>query len=385
MMRLAVIASHPVQYYTPLFRELATRVDLTVFYCHRDSPADQARAGFGEAFAWDVNLLSGYKAVFLDNVARNPGLGRFSGVDCPAVSDVLRAGRFDSVLIMGWYLKAFMQALIAARRIGLPAMVRGDSHLQTPRSKAKLVMKEVFYPLFLRQYAAALVVGTRNREYWRHYRYPEDRLFSSPHCVDTLWFASHATDAARADLRQEIGVCHDEKLVLFAGKLIELKRPLDCVDALARLQDSGLKVAMLIAGSGDLETAIRNRASECCVDVHFMGFQNQSAMPRAYAAADVLVLPSERETWGLVCNEALACGRPIVVSDAVGCAPDLANDGRVGQVYPLGDCVALAARLDAVFNSPPSQDEIASISSRFSLAEAAAGIVEAMTLISRRA
>lgn len=384
-MRLAVVASHPVQYYAPLFRELAVYIDLTVFYCHRDVPSDQARAGFGEGFAWDVDLTSGYQWAFLDNVARNPGLGRFSGVDCPSVKGVLQAGRFDCVLIMGWYLKAFIQALIAARQMGLPTMVRGDSHLAVPRSIAKNLLKEAIYPPFLRQYSAALVVGVRSREYWMHYRYPENRIFSSPHCVDSEWFASRATDAARTDLRQKIGISQDEKLVLFAGKLVDFKRPLDCVDALARLQREGLKVSMLIAGSGQMEAAIRKRASECWVQVHFLGFQNQTAMPRAYAAADVLVLPSDgRETWGLVCNEALACGRPIIVSDAVGCSPDLASDGRVGQVYPLGDIIALAARLGAVFKSPPAREDIASISRRFSLAEAAAGIVEAATVISRR-
>ena len=98
MTRLAILASHPVQYYAPLFRELAQRLDLTVFYAHSATDMDQARAGFGVGFSWDVDLLSGYEHVFLDNVARNPGLGRFSGVDTPEIGHRLREGRFDALL-----------------------------------------------------------------------------------------------------------------------------------------------------------------------------------------------------------------------------------------------------------------------------------------------
>ena len=354
-MRLAIVASHPIQYHAPLFRELARQIDLTVFFAHRATPADQAHAGFGVGFDWDVDLLSGYEHVFLRNVARKPSLEHFAGCDTPDLGRRLAEGRFDAVLVMGWHLKSFVQALLAAKRLGMPVMARGDSHLQTPRGVVKKMAKAFAYPSFLRFFDAALYVGERSRAYWRHYRYPSTRLFFSPHCVDAEWFAKRATPEARAALRTRLGLAPDSKVVLFAGKLVPFKRPLDLIAAASQLKSRGPDIEVLVAGSGPLQSEIVGAARTAGVPCHMLGFCNQSEMPAAYAAADVLVLPSDgRETWGLVANEALACGRPIVVSDAVGCAPDLAADGTAGRVFASGDVGALAAALSDVMDHPPA-------------------------------
>ena len=384
-MKFAIVASHPVQYYAPLFRTLARRLDLTVFYGHRDSREDQARAGFGVGFAWDVDLLSGYDHAFLENKARNPGLGRFGGVDTPEIGSRLRAGGFDGVLVLGWYLKSFIQALVAAKRAGLPVMVRGDSQLGTPRSSAKTVLKSAFYPLFLRQFDAALVVGERNRAYWQHYGYPTARMFASPHCIDNDWFAERATPAARAQVRDRFGIAPDAPVALFAGKLIDFKRPGDFIAGVAAARAGGMPIEAMIAGAGELELAVQEQANALGVPLHRLGFCNQTEMPGAYAAADVLVLPSTgRETWGLVANEALACGCPIVLSDAVGCAPDLAVDPRVGRTFPLGDTRSCGAALRALLAAPPDRTAIAELSDRHSLESAASGIVRAFAAMAAR-
>ena len=393
-MKLAIVASHPVQYYAPLFRTLAQQLDLTVFYAHRDTSEDQARAGFGVGFAWDVDLLSGYSSVFLDNRARHPGLGRFGGVDTPDIGVKLRAGGFgggfDGVLVLGWYLKSFIQALVAARRAGIPVMVRGDSQLGTPRSSAKTLLKAALYPLFLRQFAAALVVGERNRAYWRHYGYPAEQMFSSPHCIDNAWFATRATPAARAAVRSRFGLAPDTPVALFAGKLLDFKRPGDFIAGVAAARAGGVPVEAMIAGSGPLEAQVRAQAHALDVPLHMLGFCNQSEMPGAYAAADVLVLPSTaRETWGLVANEALACGRPVLLSDAVGSAADLTIDARVGRTFPLGDTGACGNVLGSMLaqapgRQAPDRQAIAEISNRYSLETAADGVVRALAAISRR-
>ena len=379
MKRLAVVASHPVQYYAPLFRHLASLVDLSVHYCHRADETDQARAGFGVQFDWDVDLLSGYHYEFLENVSSKPELGRFGGVDTPEVSARLRAGGFDGVLILGWYLKSFLQALWGAKRAGIPVMVRGDSHLDTPRSRLKRLAKEALYPPFLRQFDAALIVGERNRAYWEHYGYPASRMFSSPHCVDTDWFAARATAAAAENLRDRLGISRDAPVALFAGKLIEFKRPTDVVMAAAHARSLGVPVELLVAGSGALEQPMRALASLLGVPLHMLGFCNQSQMPAVYAAADVLVLPSTgRETWGLVANEALACGTPVLLSDVVGCAPDLAVNGRVGRTFPVGDVESCGRHLTEMLRSLPSRAEIEQVSEKFSIAAAARGIITAL-------
>ena len=375
---LAVVASHPVQYYAPLFRELARRVDLTVYYGHRASQSDQAKAGFGVGFEWDVDLLSGYHHEFLDNVAKLPELGRFEGVDTPEIGHKLRSGRFDAVLVLGWYLKCFLQTLWAAKRLGIPVLVRGDSHLETPRSPLKRLAKQALYPIFLRQFDAALIVGARNRAYWHRYGYPQSRMFASPHCVDTTWFASRGTAGAATELRQRLGISQNAPVALFAGKLVDFKRPGDLIVAAADARRKGVAVEVLIAGSGPLEVDLRALAARHDVPLHMLGFCNQSQMPAAYAASDVLILPSNgRETWGLVVNEALACGTPVILSDAVGCAQDFAGKGGAARTFRMGDTAGCSEVLCETLARPPCDEVINKINQEYSIEAAVAGIIQA--------
>ena len=377
-MRLAVVTSHPVQYYAPLFRALAREVDLTVFYGYQPQPSDQAEAGFGVGFEWDVDLTDGYRAQWLDNRARQPGLAGFSGISTPEIGQRLRAGSFDAVLLIGWHKKFLLQALFAAKRIGLPVLMRGDSHLQTPRSRLKRLAKELAYPVFLRQFDAALAVGMMNRDYWQHYHFPAARIFASPHCVDTAWFAERATTAARLELRAQLGIAPDAPVVLFAGKLVEIKQPLQLVEAAARVRSSGVGAELLVAGDGPLRQAVAAHSSALGLRLHMLGFCNQTQMPAAYAAADVLALPSKQESWGLVANEALACGTPAIVADSVGCAPDLVRLFGDQVIFASGQIDSLVARLGAVLHCPPSPEVIAAANRAFSLSSAVTGIIAAM-------
>jgi glycosyltransferase involved in cell wall biosynthesis len=371
--RLAILASHPVQYYGPLFRQLAKLVDLHVLFAHRASGRDQARAGFETEFDWDVDLTSGYSHEFLNNVARRPGTDHFLGCDTPGIGVLLRRRPYDAVLVQGWHLKSYLQGVLAAKRLGLPVLVRGDSHLMTSRSAFKRAAKAIAYPALLRLFDAALYVGERSRAYYRHYGYPAERLFFSPHCVDTAWFAERATAEARARLRTSLGLAPTTTALLFAGKLVAFKRPLDVITAAALCRAKGQDVEVIMAGEGKERETITEAAAEAKVPLHMLGFCNQTDMPPAYAAADLLVLPSEGETWGLVVNEALACGRPVVVSDACGCVDDLAG-GLAGRKFAVGDVEALADRVIDMIAEPPNLDAILSVSKSYSIESAIVGI-----------
>lgn len=378
LMRLAVVASHPVQYQAPLFRELASRIELHVYFAHRANAEDQAAAGFDVPFEWDVDLLTGYAHSFLQNVASRPGLQQFAGCDTPSISVELRQRRPDVLLVMGWGLKCFWQAIWAAKRIGVPVMVRGDSHLGTPRSASKRAAKTVSYPLLLRVFDIALYVGERSRSYWEHYGYPTTRLIFSPHCIDNDWFARRATAAARAELRAANGISSDAKVVVFAGKLLAPKRPLDLIAASGLLKSQGLELTILVAGAGPLAEEMAVSARSAGVRTVQLGFRNQTEMPAAYAAADMLALTSDSETWGLVANEALACGVPIVISDACGCASDLAADKTAGCIFSVGNIHALAAALKDVIETPPSCNAIAAKAACYTLSAAADGVLSGM-------
>jgi glycosyltransferase involved in cell wall biosynthesis len=377
---LAVVASHPIQYQAPLFRKLAKRVDLNVLYAQDPTPEEQSGAGFSVGFNWDVDLLSGYSHRFLRNVSSTPGIS-FAGSDTPEVGPALEEGKYDAVLVLGWYLKTFVQATWSCKRLGIPVMVRGDNHLLEPRSLMKRIAKKIVYPLPLRAFDAALYVGQRSREYFEHYLYPGDRLFFSPHGVDEPVFLNADNEGMGHNIREELGIVGNDPVLLFSGKLVKRKRVRDLLVASKICEEQGTRPHVIIAGSGPLETELRSLASELGVRAHFVGFQNQSRIPAIYAASDIMVLPSDDESWGLVANEALAGRRPIVLSSAVGSAPDLAGDGEAGRAFRVGDCQHLAAMLLDVLERPPSREALERKSMKYSTDACVSGIVEACAFV----
>jgi glycosyltransferase involved in cell wall biosynthesis len=377
-MRLGVLATHPIQNHAPIFRELARHCDLTVYFAHRQTPEGQAQAGFGVPFEWDVDLLSGYESTFLTNRSRRPATNRFFGCDTPGIDEAIGRGRFDAFMVTGWGVKTYWQAVMACRRRNVPVLIRGDSQLPARRRAALRLAKELVYPRLLGLFDGFLYVGRRNRDYLRHYGLAERRLFFSPHCVDNDLFAARA-EAERAARRDRGAGAAVMKSVLFAGKLVERKRPLDVIRALALAAGHGCRAEAVFVGAGQLEDSLRREAAGSGVPGIFHGFQNQSRMPSLYAAADLLVLPSDhQETWGLVVNEAMACGIPAVVSDAVGCGPDLIDPGRTGAVFPMGDTTALAGAIRATLALEPSsvRRHLSEKMTDYSPAAAARGIIE---------
>lgn len=380
--RIGFLVSHPIQYYTPIFRELARRSDLTVFFAHRQDAEQQARAGYGVAFDWDIDLLHGYESCFLRNVARAPSTGHFGGCNTPEIAERVAAGRFDAFVVPGWSLRSYWQAVMACRRASVPVMIRGDSQLGAQRGGAIRLAKAAVFPTLIRQFDGYLHVGRRNRQYLEHYGAPADRLFFSPHCVDNDAFA-HGSEIARS---AETTVS-PRRRILFVGRLVEEKRPMDLMRAAARLVAAGHPVELTVVGAGSLKASLVESARLGGIDARFPGFVNQSRLPEVYAAADVIVLPSTaRETWGLVVNEAMACGVPAVVSDAVGCGPDLIEPGVTGAVAPLGDVPALASSIASVlaFEPATTRRKLAALMRIYSPAGAVDGILEATDALAAR-
>jgi glycosyltransferase involved in cell wall biosynthesis len=355
--RLGILSTHPIQYYSPWYRALAARadLDLTVYYAHRPTPADQAAAGFGVGFEWDVPLLEGYASVFLDNRARRPSLYGFWGCHTPEIAAVIRRGCFGAFIVHGWYNRSYWQAIRACWETRTPVLIRGDSTLQMARGPLRRAVKWVTHRAFVPRFDGYLVVGRRAREYYLAYGASPERMVFTPHFVDNDRFARAATEARprRAELRRRWGLPEDGVVFVFAAKFIPKKRPLDFVRALALAARRVPRLGGLMVGDGPLREEIEAVIRDTGGPVHLAGFLNQSEIPEAYAAADGLVLPSDgTETWGLVVNEAMACGLPALVSDRVGCGPDLVRDGETGFVVPFGDVAALADRMAEVGNDP---------------------------------
>ena len=349
--RIAIVASHPIQYHSHWYRELARRpeLDVEVLYCHRASAADQAEAGFGVAFEWDAPLLEGYRYRFLHNASSRPGVTEFGGTDSPELRGIVIHERYDAVVVSGWHTKSYWQAIRACRQSGTPVMVRSDSHLRDERSGFRQFLKYLPYRYFIPRFEACLAAGAWSRDYFLHYGARPERVFIVPHSV----LAAAAPQSERGNPRAHWGIPDSATLFLFAGKLIPRKRPLDFIRAVAGAAAAGSPVRGLLVGDGPLRTEVEALIAQLGAPVTLAGFLNQREIADAYRAADILVLPSDQDTWGLVVNEAMTHGRGCIVSDRVGCGPDLIEPGRTGFVFPVGDVDALSGYMRRIADDPP--------------------------------
>ncbi len=354
--RLAIVVSHPIQYYAPWFRHLAQQPDLEVrvFHLWDFGVTAQVDRGFGQTVQWDIPLLDGYPSEFVPNVSRDPGTHHFRGLDNPELVPRLLAWKPDAILLFGYAYLSHLRVILSRRLHSVPLLFRGDSHDLARPPGWRTRFSRLARKLLFRRFAGVLAVGRANEDYFRNCGVPEARIHRVPHCVDNARFQAAAPEALGEAVawRRELGIPGDALVYLFVGKLEAKKRPLDLLAAFKRLGSNPGKAdsqaVLLYVGSGEEEDQLRNEAGSTLGKTVFLApFQNQSAMAKVYAAGDVLVLPScsESETWGLAVNEAMNLGRPAIVSSQVGCGPDLIREGETGWTFPAGDVGALAGIL----------------------------------------
>lgn len=345
--RLMVLMSHPIQYYSPWFRELDKLLDLYVLYAHKQDSKGQAQAGFGVEFDWDIPLLEGYRYSFLRNVARKPTVQSFWGLNTPSVLEEVRRFRPALLLVGGWNRWSYWQAIYAAKRFGAKIAVRTDSQSKRSRNLVQSMAMSTARLLMLRVPDVFLAAGSSSAKYLTKHGVPNDRVSVLHHFVDRRRF--HPPETEKAELRSALGLPSRALTLLFVGKLIEKKRPLDILLAVAATDLDSSDVTVLYVGEGPLREDLATLAKKNKLNVHFAGFVNQSSLPAFYGASDLLVLPSdERETWGLVAAEAMACGTPVIVSNLAGCAKDLVGlpgtfTYRCGDVHSLANEITLCA------------------------------------------
>ncbi|HXH81324.1 MAG TPA: glycosyltransferase family 4 protein [Candidatus Tectomicrobia bacterium] len=384
---VAHLVSHPIPYFAPLYRELARRpeIDLTVYFYSDASVRDFRDREFGRTVRWDGDLLGGYRWRMLPS-ARRTGIGEAAHrrPNWDVVRDVMRGG-YGVLWVHGHQHLTTWLAVAAARLRGMRVLVRDEQTLLHPRPFPRSLVRGLALRALYSQ-SSALYIGEANRRHFSRYGMPARRMFAAPYCVDNQRYvaAARALAAERAEVRGSFGIAGDRPVVLFAGKLIPKKQPLLLLEAFARVRRDH-DCALLFAGDGPLRGDAERLARRLGTpDVHFAGFLNESEMPRAYAAADVFVLPSNlHETWGLVVNEAMNFGLPVVVSDKVGCAADLVRPGENGYVVRHDDAGALAgavARLvaDAGLRAQFGERSRA-IVREYSIERCADGIVAACT------
>ncbi len=348
--RLAVLITHPIQYYAPVFRRLAvdSRIQIHVFYGWKGLVNGGHDPGFGTTIAWDVPLLDGYPYTFLQNVSSDPGSHHSRGIDCPDAALKIGAWAPDAILVYGWRYRSHL-AVIRHFSGKLPIYFRGDSTLLDERLGIRTWIRRMALKWVYRHIDAALYVGSNNRAYFVAHGLDESQLFFAPHAIDNEYFADNAKAESDAlQWRRELGIGDNQIVLLFVGKLEHKKAPETLQVAFNRLDDPN--VQLIFAGAGPMESELRAAAN---ARTHFIGFQNQSRMPTTYRLADVVVLPSRgpSETWGLAINEAMACGKTVVASDRVGCAIDLIQPGTNGWIFQADNIRSLSSVLNSIATS----------------------------------
>ncbi|HET8775930.1 MAG TPA: glycosyltransferase family 4 protein [Thermoanaerobaculia bacterium] len=349
MKRLAVVASHVIQYQDPFFRLLADdpEIDATVFYCSRAGAEVYRDADMQTSLKWDIELLKGYRHVFLRNFGRGDGYARLinPGV-IPAIA------HFDAVLFfLGWGTITSLLGIAACRVTGTPFFLYGDSSFPPAEDSWPAKVRALFLRGVFALAGGFMVSGKLNADYYRHYGGDPRRFFLLPWAIDNERFAtaSRFAPGEREAMRARFGIAPAQVAFVFSAKLVARKDPMTLLRAVARMRRRD-RAAVLFLGHGELREPLEAFAREQGLHVTFAGFVNQADLPKHYAMCDAFVLPSTYEPRGAVINEAMACGLPVVVTDRCGSLGDIVQEHDNAFVYPAGDADALARALDALMD-----------------------------------
>jgi glycosyltransferase involved in cell wall biosynthesis len=346
MKKLAIITTHPIQYYAPVFKLLQQRgkINIKVFYTWGDDTPNRHDPGFNRSIAWDVPLLDGYAYQWIKNTADNPGSHHYKGIVNPGLIEDINNFGPNALLIIGWAYDSHLKAIRYFSK-KLPVYFRGDSHLLDERSGFKSILKTIFLMWVYKHISHAFYVGVNNKAYYKKYGLSDAQLTFAPHAVDNKRFAAPRT-AEADELRKTLGIPDSAVLILFAAKYEAKKSPLLLLNAFIALND--LNTHILFIGNGELESALKQHAATH-QRIHFMDFVNQAYMPIVYQAANIFCLPSggPNESWGLAVNEAMACGKAIIVSDKCGCAANLVTEQN-GIIFSSGNIAELTLGLKKI-------------------------------------
>lgn len=362
--RLAYLVSHPIQYQAPLLRRIAQEpdIDLTVLFGSDFSLRGYKDEGFGVEVTWDTPLTEGYRHEFLPALRDKGSVSATTPISRRLYRRLRGTGNspaFDALWVHGYASVNAQQGMLAANGLGIPVLLRAESWLRDrARSPLKLAAKRALFNAMAGRVAAVLPIGTRNAEYWTHYFGDRVPQFLMPYAVDNAFFARRAAEASvtRDELRASLHLAAGRPVILFASKLQTRKHCDHLVEAYARFADGHAATDnlpyLVIVGEGEERARLEALTQRHNLQgVRFAGFQNQSALPRFFDLADVFVLPSRHEPWGLIVNEAMASGCAVITSDDVGSHADLITNGVEGFVYPTGDIDALRLALERACGS----------------------------------
>lgn len=348
--KLLIFQSHPIQYFSPLYKEMAKSIEMEVVYYSDATVQPSYDKGFGQTIHWDIPLLEGYRYSFLKNYSFSKSM------DCKwynainfAILKKIKTASSQVVLINGWSYFSDWMVIFSAKLFKKEIWVRADNPLSQEQKKGiKAVLKKfVLRKLLFPHIDKFLYVGKESKAFFEFYGAKQNKLIYTPHAVDNTFFQHQHSilEARKSEIKKHLGIPIPSKIILWSAKMISKKRPFDILRAFELLHLK--EVHLILLGDGALRTDLENYIELYSITkVHLKGFINQSFISQYYSIADIFVLTSGfGETWGLVVNEAMNFKLPIIVSDACGCAKDLVEDGGNGDIYTLGDITTLRSML----------------------------------------
>jgi glycosyltransferase involved in cell wall biosynthesis len=393
---LGYLVSHPIQYQAPLFRRLARseRIDFVALFGCRFGLDGSADPQFGQVVDFGVDLLGGYRSVFLRQFRKQPDIDSFFGLACPSIW--ASHPHLEGVILHGWRTLMMWQAALGGLCRRVPYFIRADTARfatarPAPSDGLRRQVRNHAVAALVRGCRYALSIGRANDRFYRSVGCAERKIMRVPYFVDNASIAAAAEEGRRmrSSLRAEFGIPDRAIVVLAVAKLIPRKRPIDLIRILPQVSRD---VHLLWVGSGKLDGQVLEAARQRGVAsrVHLAGFQPARKVWTLMGASDLFAISSESEPWGLVVNEAVAAGLPVLATDECGAAEDLIDPGRTGEILRVGDIAAWTAAVASWTRRARSGDtgdqlKMAELAATHSIERAAEAIEDAFLEGSRGA
>ncbi len=355
--RVAFVNTHPIQYFAPLYRYInaSSQIEAVPIYLSDVSLRGEIDKGFGHAVKWDTDLLSGMTPVFAEGAGTRMVETGITKMMVPQTWSLIRKGGYDAVVVHGHATGANHIAWAAAKSMGIPVFTRGETHLGLVRSSLRGTLRNLLMPLFYATYNGVLAIGSANKRFYEAQKVPQRKISLFPYSVDNdqLITLAQMSDADRQARRSKLGLKPGRLAILYASKFQPRKHPEHLIEACAQLAKEGLEFDLVLAGSGEMDAQLRALAGQHPqLNVIFPGFFNQSELPSLMAACDAFALPSRNEPWGLIINEAMCAGLPVIASREIGSVEDLIEDGVNGHIFDAGDIPALTNAIRSLLQNP---------------------------------
>lgn len=349
--KLLVFDTHPIQYRSPVFKEIAKQIhDFKVYYFNENFNGNHwwfHEVGKIPEQKWELSLRSGFENQVL-NTAGKPAWKNYY-----ALKKLIQSEHPAAILLYGYYLPEHWEILHIANALKVPVLFIGETFTDG-RSALRRFLKGPLVQYFFNHVSHFVAIGDKTHAFYRHWEVPKEKITLAKYCVDTTFFnvPQEVSQTLRKELRASLKIPETAFVNLFVGRLFDRKRPQDVLQVHQWYRNDP-DFYTVVVGNGPMEAELKQQASQLGLErIFFVGFKNQSETRAFYHTSDLLYVPSEYETWGLVINEAFASGLPALVTSTCGASGDLVLHGDTGFSYPVGNVPRAISFIDKLFKQP---------------------------------